>query len=68
MGVTLSTARHTAKLSECSRACAFERKHFSQLISTSNLQSNSTEYKIREFIHLHKGNNCAIVFNDMQIE
>lgn len=69
IGVMLSTARHTAKLSDCSRACAFERKHFFfQLISTSNLQSNSTEYKIREFIHLHKDNNCAIIFNDMQIE
>lgn len=63
----LSTARHTAKLSESSRACAFKRIHFSQLISTSNLQSNSDEYKIREFLHLHKGKNCVIIFIDKQI-
>lgn len=63
-----SAARHTAKLSESSRACAFKRKHFSQLISTSNLQSNSTEYKIREFLHLQEGKNCVIIFFDKQIE
>lgn len=64
----LSTAKHAAKLSESSRACSFKGKNFSQLISTSNLHSNNTEYKIREFLHLHKGKYCVFIFIDKQIE
>jgi len=63
----LSAARHTAKLSESSTACAFERKHFSQPISTSGM-GNSTEYKFKEFLHLHKGKDCVVTLIDMQNE
>lgn len=45
--VMLSTARHTAELSESSRACAFKRKHFSQLISTSHTYCKVTALNIK---------------------
>lgn len=44
--VMLSTARHTAELSESSGACAFKRKHFSQLISTSHTYCKVTAWNI----------------------
>lgn len=35
---------------------------------TAKLKRNNTEYKIREFLHLHAGKDCAVILIDIQIE